>query len=91
MPKLKAQDPQLRAKVSFGCHLTTKIDQRAQATVLVAQAGEAIGSHRGHGRQECSRADYDGRIPSVDPSEGTGPDVCGRTVCGASLAFIIPA
>jgi hypothetical protein len=44
MSKLRAQQTQLGAQVPFGSHLTTEINQRAQTTVLVAQASEAVGS-----------------------------------------------
>ena len=85
--QLGAQQAQLRAQVALGGHLATEVDQGAQATVLVAQRGEAVDRSRQQ-VDGVSAGLYGGRTVRTrvsalhaDPSERTGPEVCGRTVC----------
>ena len=88
--KLSAEQPQLCPEVTLGGHLAAKVDQSAEATVLVAQS-EAVGDQRGHGWQEqrltgsglAGRTFRCRRLHTGYPSQRTGP--CDRTFCRGRL------
>ena len=85
--KLGAQQPQLRAEVALGRYLSTEVDQGAEATVLIAQCGEAVGDQGGHGLAGLYGQAVDGlagspvrafrcccdTAPTRHPSQRTGP------------------
>ncbi len=84
--QLGAEQPQLRAQVTFGRDLPPEIDEGAQATVLVAQRGEAVSGERAHDGQQCNGAravlpEQTGEHPTHHPSKRTGPVLCCGTVC----------